>query len=319
VPTSACTRRSKQAGTASRGNPRPGLESPGDASVSFAADDDQELTAVGCKAEIAAALVKKTQGERPWLVVVSGAAGIGKTYRLESRLAIGRSAQCEVHLDEDGVSRRHAQIELTAEGNVQIGGTTILKFSYQDELDEAMQRNLYESATRDPLTRAMNRRGFAESLTKEFAFALRHGRPLSVVSFDVDHFKRVNDTHGHSAGDYVLKHLAEVVVSSIRVEDVFARVGGEEFAILLRDTPMDRAVDCAERLRATIEKTTFQAAAEHIPVTTSTGISTLEKGVHASSEALLDAADKALYEAKRTGRNRVCRSETAAPSRLVGQ
>ena len=311
-------------------------------------DDDQELTAVGCKADIAAALAKKTQGERPWLVVVSGAAGIGKTYRLESRLAIGRSAQCEVHLDEDGVSRRHAQIELTVEGNVQIvdlesrngtfvngeavsratlrdgdkiqiGGTTILKFSYQDELDEAMQRNLYESATRDPLTHAMNRRGFAESLTKEFAFALRHGRPLSVVSFDVDHFKRVNDTHGHSAGDYVLKHLAEVVVSSIRVEDVFARVGGEEFAILLRDTPMDRAFECAERLRATIEKTTFQPASEQIPVTTSTGISTLQKGVHANPEALLDAADTALYEAKRTGRNRVCRSATAGPLRVVGQ
>jgi len=311
-------------------------------------DDDQELTAVGCKADIAAALAKKTQGERPWLVVVSGAAGIGKTYRLQSRLAIGRSSQCEVHLDEDGVSRRHAQIELTVEGNVQIvdlesrngtfvngeavsratlrdgdkiqiGGTTILKFSYQDELDEAMQRNLYESATRDPLTHTMNRRGFAESLKKEFAFALRHGRPLSVVSFDVDHFKRVNDTHGHSAGDYVLKHLAEVVVSSIRVEDVFARVGGEEFAILLRDTPMDRAFECAERLRATIEKTTFQVAAVHIPVTTSTGISTLQTGVHANPEALLDAADKALYEAKRAGRNRVGRSETAAPSRLVVQ
>jgi diguanylate cyclase (GGDEF)-like protein len=311
-------------------------------------DDGEELTAVGSRADIASALAKKTKGQRPWLIVVSGAGSIGKMYRLEHALAIGRSPQCEVHIDEDGISRRHAQLEITAEGNVQIvdlgsrngtfvngaavsretlkdgdkiqiGGTTILKFSYQDELDEALQRNLYESATRDPLTHAVNKRGFAEALAKEFGFAHRHGRPLSVIAFDVDHFKRVNDTHGHAAGDYVLKRLAEVVVSSIRLEDLFARVGGEEFAIVLRDIPIDRALDCAERLRGSVEKTAFQMAGVLIPVTISIGIAMLHAASHASAEALVEAADRALYEAKRTGRNRVCRAGTAGEPRIVGR
>jgi len=309
-------------------------------------DDGEELTAVGSRADIAAALARKSKGQRPWLVVVSGAVSIGKMYPLEHQLAIGRSPQCQVQLDEEGVSRRHAVFELTPEGNVQIvdldsrngtfvngspvsretlrdgdkiqiGGTTILKFSYQDELDEALQRNLYESATRDPLTHAVNKRGFAEALAKEYGFAHRHGRPLSVVAFDVDHFKRVNDTHGHAAGDYVLKRLAEVVVSNIRAEDLFARVGGEEFAIVLRDIPIDRAFDCAERIRGAVEKTVFQMAGVRIPVTISSGIATLQPGV-AKAEALMEAADKALYEAKRTGRNRVCRAETTGAPPLVG-
>jgi diguanylate cyclase (GGDEF)-like protein len=194
---------------------------------------------------------------------------------------------------------------------IQIGGTTILKFSYQDELDEALQRNLYESATRDPLTHAVNKRGFADALMKEFGFAHRHGRPLSVAVFDVDHFKRVNDTHGHPAGDYVLKRLGEVVVASIRVEDLFARVGGEEFAIVLRDITIERAVDCAERLRGAIEQTVFQVAEVRIPVTVSVGVAALDATAHAKPDELVGAADKALYEAKRTGRNRVCRAGKA--------
>jgi diguanylate cyclase (GGDEF)-like protein len=300
-------------------------------------EDEQELTAVGAIPDITAALAKKAKGQRPWLVVVSGAGSIGKMYALEHQLLIGRSVQCQVELNEDGVSRRHAQLELTPEGHVQIvdlgsrngtfvngvpvtretlrdgdkiqiGGTIILKFSYQDELDEALQRNLYESATRDPLTHAVNKRGFADSLTKEFGFAHRHGRPLSVVVFDVDHFKRVNDTHGHPAGDYVLKRLGEVVVASIRVEDLFARVGGEEFAIVLRDIPLERAVDCAERLRGAIEQTVFQVGEARIPVTVSVGVATLDATAHAKPDELVGAADKALYEAKRTGRNRVCQA-----------
>ena len=311
-------------------------------------DDEQELTAVGSKAAIAAALAMKSKGQRPWLVVVSGVGSIGRMYRLEHQLGIGRSPQCQVRLTEDGISRQHAMLELTAEGNVQIvdldsrngtfvngeavsrvtlrdgdkiqiGGATILKFSFQDELDEAMQRNLYESATRDPLTHAVNRRGFAESLKKEFGFAHRHGRPLSIIAFDVDHFKRVNDTHGHPAGDHVLKRLAEVVVSNIRVEDLFARIGGEEFAIVLRDIPIDRAVDCAERLREAVEKTVFRVGDAQIPVTISIGIAMLDVASHPRPEALVEAADKALYEAKRTGRNRVCRAEAAGGLRLVSE
>jgi len=309
-------------------------------------DDALELTAVGSRAEIAAALVKKATSQRPWLVVVNGSASIGKMYRLEHRIVLGRSPQCDVQLDEEGVSRRHAMLERTVEGvvqivdlesrngtfvngepvsretlrdgdKIQIGGTTILKFSYQDELDEALQRNLYDSATRDPLTRASNKRGFEESFSKEFAFARRHGRVLSVIALDVDHFKRVNDTHGHAAGDAVLRRLAEVVSAGIRCEDVFARVGGEEFVVLLRDITLADSFECADRLRRSVERADFETDGRRIPVTISVGVATLVPSVHTSHGALLEAADKALYEAKSSGRNRVCLAEPISQQRSL--
>jgi diguanylate cyclase (GGDEF)-like protein len=298
-------------------------------------DDQDESTAVASRAEIAAAIAKKSKWQRPWFIVVSGSSSIGKMYRLEGVLTVGRSPQCEVHIDQDGVSRRHAMFEQTVEGNVevmdlgsrngtfvngdpisrvtlrdgdkiQIGGASILKFSYQDELDEACQRNLYESATRDPLTHAVNRRGFEEALAKEYAFSRRHGRPLSVVAVDVDHFKRVNDTHGHAAGDFVLKRIADVIARSIRCEDLFARIGGEEFVLLLRDIPTEAAVQCAERLRAAVERTAIEREGVRIPTTVSLGVATYDAGSYASPKVLVEAADAALYEAKAAGRNRVC-------------
>jgi len=295
-------------------------------------DDELELTTAGKRADITAALASKAKSQRPWLVVVRGAGSIGKMYRLEHRIVLGRSPQCDVHLDEEGVSRRHAMLERTPEGNVQIvdlgsrngtfvngepasretlrdgdkiqiGGTIILKFSYQDELDEALQRNLYESATRDPLTRAVNKRGFAEAMAKEHAFARRHGRALSLLALDVDHFKCVNDTCGHPAGDFVLRRLAEIVTTAIRCEDVFARIGGEEFAVLLRDTGPESAAQCGERLRASVEASAFETEGVRIPVTISVGVATLQGAAHPSPEALLATADGALYDAKRAGRN----------------
>lgn len=311
-------------------------------------DDEEELTAVGSRDEIAAALGQKTKAQRPWLVVVSGSSNIGKMYRLEHAIVLGRSAQCDVHIDQEGVSRKHALLERSADGavqivdlgsrngtfvngqavsretlrdgdKIQIGGTTILKLSYQDELDEALQRNLYESATRDPLTRAVNRRGFEEVLGKEFAFARRHARALSVLAFDVDHFKRVNDTHGHPGGDSVLRRLGEVVMEAIRREDLFARVGGEEFVVLLRDVDLDGSIECAERLRGAVERTTFDFNGVRIAVTVSVGVATLRAGVHANPAALLEAGDRALYEAKRGGRNRVCPADARSADRADGR
>jgi two-component system cell cycle response regulator len=307
-------------------------------------DDDLDNTMVGSRADIAAVAAKRGKSQRPWLIVVSGSASIGKMYRLDHRIVLGRSPQCDVHIDQEGVSRRHAMLERTVEGavqivdlessngtfvngepvsretlrdgdKIQIGGTTILKFSYQDEFDEALQRNLYDSATRDPLTRAVNKRGFEESFSKEFAFARRHGRVLSLVALDVDHFKRVNDTHGHPVGDYVLRRLAEVVSACVRVEDLFARVGGEEFVILLRDIPLAEAFECAERLRRTVEKAEFDPGGKRIPVTISSGVATLQPTVHSSHGALLESADRALYEAKAAGRNRVCTAEPLSQQR----
>jgi two-component system, cell cycle response regulator len=304
-------------------------------------DDDAEFTAVASRSELAGALTKKGK-RRPWLVVVSGGGSIGKTYRLQHRLVVGRSPRCDVLIDEDGVSRRHAQLESTVEGGVQIvdlesrngtfvngeqvarrtladgdkiqiGTTCILKFSYQDDLDEALQRNLYESATIDGLTQAVNKRSFTEALRKEFAFAIRHGRHLAVIAFDLDHFKRINDTHGHLAGDQVLARVGAIVAAAIRAEDVFARVGGEEFAVLLRDIPLKGVLDCAERIRRSIEQSKVESEGVAIPVTISVGFALLQTAAHGRPEQLMEAADRMLYEAKRSGRNRVCGPEQVEP------
>jgi len=184
-------------------------------------------------------------------------------------------------LDDDGVSRRHARVRLMNTGNVeledlnstngtyymgerisrqmlkdgdkvQIGSTAVLKFSYQDQLEEALQKNLYESATRDGLTRLYNKKYFQEALDKEYAYAARHRVPLAVVMLDVDHFKKVNDTYGHPAGDYVLQKLSQVVLGVVRTEDIVARYGGEELALILRQSTEEAANRCAERIRSEV-------------------------------------------------------------------
>ena len=297
-----------------------------------ASEDDLDLTAVGLRADVVG-YARKARAQRPWLVIVSGSSGIGRTYRLEHRVVLGRSRECDVQVDETGVSRRHAAFEPRPDGSVdivdlesrngtfvngapvsratlrdgdkiQIGDTTILKLSYQDELDEALQRNLYESATRDPLTRTVNKRGFEEAFAKEHAFARRHGSALSLLVIDADHFKRVNDTHGHAAGDHVLRRLAEIVGGAIRSEDMLARIGGEEFVVVLRDVGLDGAVVCAERVRSLVEGAAFEHDGARIPVTISVGVAAL-RGADVTAAALLADADHAVYEAKRAGRNRV--------------
>lgn len=290
---------------------------------------------VASRDQIDAALAAKAvrQQRRPTLLVVSGRNTIGKMLPLSGEMVLGRHPKADLPLDEEGVSRKHAALRVAADGSViirdlgstngtfvngervyelvlkdgdkiQIGGVTILKFSYQDALDEALQRNLYDSATRDALTRLYNRKHFDDVLPREIAFARRHHRPLCVVMFDVDHFKRINDGYGHPAGDAVLSGLSQRVASAIRVEDVLARVGGEEFAMALRDLDLAHATLCAERVRAIVGATPFTFEGRVIPVTISLGVAELDDSQAGAAE-LVAAADRALYAAKHGGRNRV--------------
>jgi diguanylate cyclase (GGDEF)-like protein len=123
---------------------------------------------------------------------------------------------------------------------------------------------------------------------------------------DIDLFKLINDTHGHAVGDRVLKRLVQIVTTTIRREDVLARLGGEEFAVLLRDIPLSGAIECAERIRTSVEKGVFESGQGVLPVTVSLGVATLESARDTTPATLLEWADHALYEAKRSGRNRVC-------------
>lgn len=169
-----------------------------------------------------------------------------------------------------------------------------------------LTRALEEQAQRDPLTGLANRRYFMDRGHIEQSRASRHGHPLSLLMLDLDHFKRVNDTYGHKAGDVVLQKLSELLIENKREPDIAARLGGEEFVLLLPDTDLDAAVRVAERLRGAIAGSAVVTdTGETVRFTTSVGAAQMGGQVE-TLEQLLDQADQALYRAKHTGRNRVC-------------
>jgi diguanylate cyclase (GGDEF)-like protein len=158
---------------------------------------------------------------------------------------------------------------------------------------------------RDGLTGVPNKRYFEEALARELARAQRHGRPLSLAVLDIDHFKRINDTYGHLAGDAVLRELAARVRGAIRADEVFARFGGEEFVLLMPEATPEQAAHFAERIRRLAADEPFDVGGKGIPVTVSIGLAHTsgERGV--TPEELVGRADRKLYEAKAGGRNRV--------------
>ncbi|WP_274522022.1 sensor domain-containing diguanylate cyclase [Ectothiorhodospira lacustris] len=168
-----------------------------------------------------------------------------------------------------------------------------------------MEQELREMATTDYLTGLANRRHFLERVTEELARLKRDGGHQAVVLLlDLDYFKAVNDTYGHSAGDAVIRHFARLMRDCLRRMDVPGRVGGEEFSVLLPDTDIDAALHLAERLRARVAEAPVQVDHQQIPVTVSIGLTLLTQA-DASPYAALQRADLALYRAKDRGRNRV--------------
>jgi diguanylate cyclase (GGDEF)-like protein len=168
----------------------------------------------------------------------------------------------------------------------------------------ALNAQLIELASTDALTGCANRREFLDKLRHEMARATRYGGTLSVIALDLDHFKAVNDNHGHAAGDEALKHFAALAQRLLRTQDTLGRIGGEEFAILLPDTNEAGAVILAERQREQLEGTALQYSGRAIPMTVSAGVAERRK-TGDTPEELLKRADEALYAAKRGGRNRV--------------
>ncbi len=272
-----------------------------------------------------------------YLVVLAGS-NLGEMYKLENeRTVIGRSENADIRLIDDGISRDHAQLvkdggqfvledmgstngtfcngdrvqrQVLSEGDkLLLGSTTILKFSYQDRLEEAFQRQMSESALRDGLTHAYNKRFFSERLESEFQYAQRHQTPVSLIFLDIDHFKRINDVHGHQAGDHVLTQLATLVTSMIGEEQIFARYGGEEFAIVARGEELAAAAALSERLRASVEAHPFAYGGTPIPVTISVGVARAPAPGLGSTADFIARADETMYAAKRAGRNRVCKAD----------
>ena len=272
--------------------------------------------------------------DRAYLIVLAGAA-VGEMYKIsKTETTIGRGSQADIQVIDEGISRAHAAIRLDGDqvvvvdlgstngtflngekvgpqtalsdgDKIQVGSTTILKFTFHDSLDESFQRQMYESALRDGLTKAFNKKYFLERLESEFAYALRHNSPLSLVMFDIDHFKKINDTHGHLAGDSALVTLSSLIAQTIRKEDVFARYGGEEFAVICRGVDLAGAHLFGERIRARVEQQQFAYAGKSLSMTVSVGVAAVtDVGMRGMLE-LVGLADDALYVAKRGGRNRV--------------
>jgi diguanylate cyclase (GGDEF)-like protein len=246
---------------------------------------------------------------------------------------VGRHPTNQLRVDEDSISRFHARIlrngdEYTVEdmgsrNGVFVGGKRVtratlehdswlqfgprvsFRFSMTDVREERLLRKLYESSTRDALTGAYNRLHFEERLRAEVAYAIRHKTQASLVLIDLDHFKRINDTYGHPAGDAVLKRACEACSRALRTEDVFARFGGEEFAVVLRGIDIKGASRLGDRLRQALAAEVVEHEGHRIQVTLSAGAASMACCKNPSAEELISLADRRLYVAKQQGRNRV--------------
>ena len=259
-------------------------------------------------------------------------AGLGRPHALDHSLTLGRDATCELCLDETDVSRHHARIvprgdgcyvadlrstngtfvnnepiflRKLADGDYLRVGSHIYRFLAGGNIETNYHEEIYRLTITDALTGADNKRHLLEFLDRELSRASRHGRPLALVLFDIDHFKAINDTHGHLAGDAVLRGLADRLRADIRRDELLARYGGEEFAVVLPETNRAGAVKAAERMRQIIGNEPFQHADQTLKVTVSLGVITTDGSESLTPAAFLERADQKLYEAKRQGRNRV--------------
>ena len=179
------------------------------------------------------------------------------------------------------------------------------KVSQRTEELRLRNEELSQIAASDPLTKINNRRRFFELAETEYKRAKRYHHPLSLILVDADHFKEINDTHGHQIGDQVLANLAQFFEKNIRSIDIVARYGGEEFIILMPEIDCPSAVQIAERLRQSIAESPVAEADHKIMLTISLGVACWQSETSLSFDSLLYRADKALYQAKRDGRNRV--------------
>ena len=184
-------------------------------------------------------------------------------------------------------------------------GDAIYKFLSGSNIESAYHEAIHNMAIQDGMTGIHNKRYFAEFLEREIAVCVRHSHPLTLVMFDVDHFKKINDGHGHLAGDAVLKDLTARIKPRIRREDLFARYGGEEFACVLPSTALPGGIVFAEHLRTLIEERPTAFEDKKISFTISIGVSTLHRETGVDTATLIKRADDNLYTAKRNGRNRV--------------
>jgi len=277
----------------------------------------------------------------PACVVIIHGGQLGRRIPLPAReITIGRDDENVVHVALDTISRRHARLFVkggahhiedlgstngTFVNEEEIAGATplrngdlvrcggaVFKFIDGGNVEALYHEEIYRLTITDGLTQVANKRCLQDFLEREIARATRHGRPLSLVLFDVDHFKQINDEYGHLAGDRVLQGIASVAAKQVRRDELIARYGGEEFAVVLPETTVDEAAKFSERIRAAVESERFEFDGNAIRATISLGAAALESPD--TLEALVARADANLYRAKEGGRNRVVTGKSGSAS-----
>lgn len=275
------------------------------------------------------------EGEDCLVVIFAGSqSDLGMRHVLKSSLTrIGRSRHNDIVIASDAVSRHHAEIERqgseiivrdlgstngtfindglerTNECRLNRGdqiriGETVLKFLSGGDIETQYHTTVATLATTDGLTGLANRKQLDSMLSEEMKRARRHARALSLLMIDIDHFKRINDLHGHLAGDQVLKRLASMLKQRLRPSDKIGRYGGEEFCAILPETGKAEAAFLAESLRAQIAGESLVEDGKRLTISISIGVAALTSEAHHNE--LYRAADRRLYRAKQMGRNRVC-------------
>jgi len=279
--------------------------------------------------------IQKAKEQDACLIIIRGTPQGHRHFVSKDEMVIGRDDTADIVLNDQSVSRRHALIkrvknQVTIEDCGSSNGTSIndkrlepnkpvslskedmvkagnmiLKFLPAGELEIIFYGNLGSAAHTDPLTQIYNKGYFLEAYEAEFKRAKALHTDFSIVIFDIDFFKKVNDTHGHDAGDFVLKEFAALIKGShVREKDILARYGGEEFVLILPNTNAKKAAEIAESIRTAIEAYPFIYEGKRLPITSSSGVAELTAQIE-SSQTLFKSADKALYQSKQAGRNRV--------------
>lgn len=279
--------------------------------------------------------LQKAKEQEACLIIIRGTPQGHRHFLTQSEMTLGRDSAADITVSDQGISRKHARftkqdgkiyisdlnssngtyvnnkkiapgekVELEKEDMIKLG-SSIFKFLPAGELEILFYGNLGSAAHTDALTKIYNKGYLLEALEAEFKRAKALHTDLSILFFDLDHFKKVNDTYGHDAGDFILREFSAMIRGQfLGPKDVFARYGGEEFIILLANTGITAAQETAEKIRAAIETHAFVYEGKRLPITTSLGVAEIQSDTE-SAQTLLKNADKALYSAKQNGRNRV--------------
>jgi diguanylate cyclase (GGDEF)-like protein len=274
----------------------------------------------------------KDEGPAVLVLVYPPGPSLGRRFTLAgAEHLLGRLPELDISVEVDAVSRQHAKFQRDdngwlledlnstngtfvnderirsrrlKDGDIVKAGKAILKFLSGSNIEASYHEEIYRMTIVDALTGVHNKRYFLEFLGQEIARSARHNFALSLVMFDVDHFKKVNDTHGHLAGDAVLRELGRRLRPRMRREDLIARYGGEEFACVLSNTPRNGAIPFAEDIRYMIESEPIRHEQTVLPITISLGVAELDVK-NPTVDDLIARADSNLYAAKHAGRNRV--------------